>query len=308
MRAGVVVHTMSGTNRRLHDRGHHMKNINSTDAPSGTRAESARVRAGFETLDSDATKAAYEGLNSVLDGLAQQFAHTIDQIIPHLAEMQSLLSQRGKARKKVLNAAGVPSWTDYGKAYADRLECSFRTIQDHITGLHRNGKSGPSNSTKNRPQPNPNGDRKPSKPWHADAKDSRALAEAQIAINDLIAAYEAGVDLAPAYQMYKKVAVSPTKLSDIVESAKPDSSNADVDAEVKKRLVPVVETAERYIRSLEALVHSSPVTLNEEQKKALQKPKEGWRAILRHARGIHVENTGKGVSMEAMPTALKEVA
>lgn len=163
-----------------------------TEAPSRTRADSARV--GYETLGSDATKTAYEELNSVLDGLAEQVVYTIDQIIPHLAEMQSLLSQRGKARKKVLSEAGVPSWPEYGKAYAAKLECSFRTIQDHITGLRRNGKSGPSQSKKNAQKPRRDGGGKPSKPWHADANDSRALAGAQLAINDLIAAYEAGAD------------------------------------------------------------------------------------------------------------------
>jgi len=97
----------------------------------------------------------------------------MDQIIPHLAEMQSLLSQRGRARKKVLNAARLPSWPEYGKAYAAKLECSFRTIQGHITGLKRNGKRGPSTSTKNSQQGKRLGKRP--KPWHAGAKDPRAL-------------------------------------------------------------------------------------------------------------------------------------
>jgi hypothetical protein len=277
------------------------------EAQSETCAESALVGAAYETLNSNATKTAFEELDRALDSLAERVIHTIDQIIPQLAEMQSLLSQRGKARKKVLTAAGLPSWPEYGKAYAAKLKCSFRTIQDHITGLRRNGKSGPSQSTKNVLQPKRNGDSGCSKPWHATAKESRVLAGAQLAINDLIAAYEAGADLAPAYQQYKKVAVSPTKLSDIVESAKPASNKADVNVEVKRKLVPVVETAERYIRALEALAYS-PSVATEEQKKALQKPKEGWRAILRHARGVHVEMTGKGVSTEVAPVELKEAA
>lgn len=278
------------------------------DAPSKTRADSARVESGYENLGPNATKAAFEELNSVLDSLAEQVIQTIDQIIPHLAEMQSLLSQRGKARKKVLKQAGLPSWSDYGKAYATKLDCSFRTIQDHITGIQRNGKSGPSQSTKNGQQPKRDGGSKRSNPWHADAKDSRAMAEAQLAINDLIAAFEAGADLEPAYQQYKKVAVSPTKLNAMLEAATANSTKADVDAEVKKKLVPVVETAERYIRALEALVHSPSVTLTNEQREALQKPKEGWRSILRYARAMQAEQAGKGVSAENTPDALKEAA
>jgi hypothetical protein len=271
-------------------------------------ADSARVGARYETLDSNATKAAFNELKSVLDSLAEQVIFTIDQIIPHLAEMQSLLSQRGKARRKVLKQAGLPSWPEYGQAYAAKLDCSFRTIQDHITGLRRNGKSGPSQSTKNGQQPKRNGDSKPSKPWHASAKDSRALAGAQLAINDMIAAYEAGADLEPAYQQYKKVAVSPTKLSDIVESTKPESNKANTEAEVKKKLVPVVEAAERYIRALEALVHSPSAALTDDQRKSLQKPMWDWRSVLRYARGVHAKKTGKGVPVEDVPTVLKEVA
>ena len=133
------------------------------------------------------------------------------------------------------------------------------------------------------------------------------MAEAQLAINDMIAAYDAGADMAPAYKQYKKVAVSPAKLSDIVESAKPESNKADVNAEVKKKLVPVVEKAERYIRALEALVYS-PSVATVEQKKALQMPKEEWRVFLRYARGVHVEMIGKGVSAEDVPVELKEAA
>jgi hypothetical protein len=284
-----------------------MSTIEDADIPIDTRADSARVGAGFETLDSNATKATFKRLDSALNGLAEQVVFTIDQIIPHLAEMQSLLSQRGKARKKVLRAAGLPSWPEYGKAYAAKLECSFRTIQDHITGLNRNGKSGPSQSTKNGQQPKRKGGSKHSKPWRANAKDSRALAGAQLAINDMIAAYEAGVDVEPAYRQYKKVAVSSAKLDDIV-AATSDSTKTDTKAEVKRNLVPVVETAERYIRALEALVHSPSVALKEEQRKALQKPMEGWRSVLRYARGVQAERTGRSASMETAPAVLKEAA
>jgi hypothetical protein len=286
--------------------GHCTKTIAS--AAIGTRAEPARVQSGYEKLNPDATKSAFEELDKVLQGLAEQVIHTLDQMIPHLAEMQSLLSQRGKARKKVLKTTGLPSWPEYGKAYAAKLDCSFRTIQDHITGLHRNGKSGPSQSTKNGQQPKRDSGSKRSKPWHADAKDSRAMAESQLAINDFVAAYEAGADLEPAYQQYKKLAVSPSKLNAMFEAATSGSTKADVDTEVKKKLVPVVETVERYIRALEALVHSPSVTLTEDQRKTLQKPLEGWRSILRYARGVQTERTGKGVSAEDAPVVLKEAA
>lgn len=273
-----------------------------------TRADSARVPCGYGKLDLEETKVAFEELNMILHRLAEQVIHTLDQMIPHLAGMQALLSQRGKSRKKVLEEAGLPTWPEYGKAYAAKLDCSFRTIQDHITGLRRDGKSGPSQSTKTGHQNKRDSRSGRSKPWHADAKDSRRLAEAQLAINDVIAAYEAGADLEPAYRQYKNVAVSPEKLNVILEAANSESANADVDAEVKKKLVPVVETAERYIRALEALIHSPSVTLNEEQRKALQRPVQEWRSILRYARGVQAEQAGKGLPVEDVPMVLREVA
>lgn len=91
-------------------------------------------------------------------------------------------------------------------------------------------------------------------------------------------------------------------------ATKPNSNDVSEDAKVRRKLVPVVETAERYIRALEGLVHSSNVTLTEEQKKAVRKPIEEWRRILRYARGIQAEKTGKGVSVEAEPPTLKGVS
>jgi hypothetical protein len=58
------------------------------DAPSEPCADSAQVHSGFEKLDLDAAMTAFKELDKVLNGLAEQVVFTIDQIIPHLAEMQ----------------------------------------------------------------------------------------------------------------------------------------------------------------------------------------------------------------------------
>jgi uncharacterized phage-associated protein len=242
-------------------------------------------------------KEKFQKLDAGIRACGGAVIHTVEQMLPQLNDMWKLLSRKGG--KFSTDKDKLPGWTEYIKEIAAEFGLSLRTIQEKLSEFRKCGTTTDHN-------------KKPpvrrSKTWHADAKDSRALAGAQLAINDLIAAYEAGVDMAPAYQQYKKVAVSPAKLSDIVESAKPESNKADVDAEVKKKLVPVVETAERYIRALEALVYSSSVNLTEEQKKTFQKPKEAWRAILRHARGVHMQMTGKGVPIEVAPDAVKEAA
>ena len=72
-------------------------------------AEAARVQVGYESLDVNGTKKAYEELNGVLDKLATTVVQTLDQMVPDLAKMQSLLSQRGADRKKVLRRAGLPA-------------------------------------------------------------------------------------------------------------------------------------------------------------------------------------------------------
>jgi len=76
------------------------------------------VEALYESLNVHGTKKAYRELNTALDGLASKVVRTMEQIVPYLARMQSLLSQRGTDRKKVLKKAGLPKWTQWAGTYA----------------------------------------------------------------------------------------------------------------------------------------------------------------------------------------------
>lgn len=181
-----------------------------TNAGSETRADSARVEAGYEYLDPNATKAAYKELNSALESLAEQVIFTIDQITPHLAEMQSLLSQRGKARKKVLKQAGLPSWTEYARGFASKLDVSVRTLQEHITRLRNPGR---------KPKPQAG---KPAKQLRLDRRQQSALVRAQLAANDVIDSLKKGGDWHSAVAKYEKVAVTPSKLDSFVNLLKPE--------------------------------------------------------------------------------------
>lgn len=102
-----------------------------------THAESAQVSSDFDRLDPTATRSAYAEIDRALTELAAQVVHTLKQVAPHLSRMQALLSQRGAARKKVLAEAKLPTWSEYAAAYAEKLNCSFRTIQVHIKELER---------------------------------------------------------------------------------------------------------------------------------------------------------------------------
>ncbi len=184
-----------------------------------TRAISAPVSEGYKSLDVDGTKETYEELNSVLDKLAATVVQTLDQMIPYLAKMQSLLSQRGAARRKLLKKAGLPSWTKWVKAYAAKLDRSLRTVQERIRQFHAGRESG-SHSGSAR-----TGNRERVK---LDTRQQVALVKAQLATSDLVAALEKGGDWESALEGYKKVAVSPKKLDGFVNAfnSEPDWKRA----------------------------------------------------------------------------------
>jgi hypothetical protein len=164
----------------------------------------------------EGTKKAFEELNGVLDKLATTVVQTLDQMVPHLAKMQSLLSQRGADRKKVLQRAGLPGWTHWAKAYASKLDRSLRTIQDRIKqfrGQQACGIADPTVKTKS----SSNGER-----LKLDSRQQAALVKAQVAANDLVAALKNGADWQTPLAEYEKVAVTPAKLDTFMNALNPE--------------------------------------------------------------------------------------
>ena len=183
-----------------------------------TRAETARVENGYESLDPEGTKQAFDELNGLLDKLATTVAQTLDQILPYLVKMQSLLSQRGADRRKVLRQAGLPGWTEWAMAYASKLDRSLRTIQDRIKqfrGPRAGGTADPTGKTES----SLNGER-----VKLDGHQQAALVKAQVAANDLVAALRNGADWKAPLAEYEKVAVAPAKLDAFMNGlcAEPD--------------------------------------------------------------------------------------
>jgi len=191
--------------------------ISAHDMPEPqTHAESARVDGGYESLDVNSTKKAYEELNGVLGKLATTAVQTLDQMIPYLAKMQSLLSQRGSDRKKVLQQAELPGWTHWAKAYASKLDRSVRTIQDRIKqfrGPQAGGTTGPTGKTKSGNK----GER-----LKLDSRQQAALVRAQVVANDLVAALKNGADWETPLAEYEKVAVTPAKLDTFMNALSPE--------------------------------------------------------------------------------------
>lgn len=198
----------------LHNLGRTVsEKVSANDMPGPqTHAESARVQGGYESLDVNGTKKAYEELDGVLDKLATTAVQTLDQMVPYLAEMQSLLSQRGAKRKKVLRQAALPGWTQWARAHASRLDRSLRTIQDRIRqfrGPHASRAAASTSETKRKS----NDER-----LRLDSRQQAALVKAQVATNELIAALENGGDWQTALAACKKVAVSPEKQDSFVNA------------------------------------------------------------------------------------------
>ena len=212
-----------------------------------TRAESARVEPGYETLDPDATKIAFQDLDAILSDLAKQVIHTLDQMIPYLARMQALLSHRGTARKKILKQAGLPSWPEYANQYAQKLSCSLRTVQDHIMIFRSTGKSGPSRQKKTTPH---------SKPLRLDARQQATLVKAQLAANDMVAALKSGGDWQTAVAKYDKLAVTPARLDSYMNTL-------NQEPDWKQILVQLMDVLEKYGEKLPLAVLS--------QKRAVEK-------------------------------------
>ena len=175
------------------------------------------------------TKKAYEELNGVLDRLAATVVQTLDQVVPYLAKMQSLLSQRGADRKKVLQRAGLPGWTHWAKAYAGKLDRSLRAIQDRIKQFRETRACGTGKA-----KSGSNGER-----VRLDSRQQAALVKAQVAANDLVAALKNGADWQTPLSEYEKVAVTPARLDTFMNALSPEP-------DWKAILTGLVTTLEQY--------------------------------------------------------------
>jgi len=158
--------------------------------------------------------AAYSDKKKTIDDLTDKFVDKVgeakraqDDIIPHLAHMQSLLSKKGANHHLVIAARKqghkIPWWTDYYESYRDRLWESLRTMERRIA-KYRNDPTAPE------PKPDRNAIPRLTK------ADRKRLVEASHRANELIAALEAGRDGKKEISDFKAV-MDATRLDDIVQ-------------------------------------------------------------------------------------------
>ncbi len=187
-------------------------------------------------------------LNAALEGLAGTVVRTMEQIVPYLARMQALLSQRGADRKMVLRKAGLPTWTKWAEGYAASLHCTLRTIQRHIVMVRED--QGQRALGPGSPAEKAAGGTGVPRQARLDARQQAALVQAQMAANELAAALRDGTEWDPALAKFECVAISHPVLDTWLEasSRQPDW---------KKALVQLVDALEPCGESLPAPVRSA---------------------------------------------------
>ncbi|HET8925571.1 MAG TPA: hypothetical protein VFN26_21485 [Candidatus Acidoferrum sp.] len=168
---------------------------------------------------------AYSDKKKVIDDLTDKFVDKVgeakqaqDDIIPHLAFMQSLLSKRGTHHHLVIAARKrghkIPWWTEYYETYRDRLWESLRTMERRIAA-YRN------DPTEREPKPDHNPIPQLTK------ADRKRLVEASHRANALIAALEAGRDGKTEMANYKAV-MDARRLDDLVQVQERESEYFDL--------------------------------------------------------------------------------
>ena len=90
-----------------------------------------KTRDNCREFESGPILASYNELNASENG--RVITHNLGELLPALAKMQALLSQRGanKNERKRFNSLNLPSWTEYFERFKQQahLEASLRAVQ-----------------------------------------------------------------------------------------------------------------------------------------------------------------------------------
>jgi hypothetical protein len=159
--------------------------------------------------------AAYDHKKKTIDDLTGKFADKAneakkaqDDILPHLADMQSLLSKRGTNHHLVIAARKqghkIPWWTEYYESYKDKLWESLRTMERRIAE-YRNDPTAPATTRDSDPVPRFN------------RAERKALIEGNHRAVEMVSAVEAGRDAKQEIANFKAV-MNAKRLDDIMQA------------------------------------------------------------------------------------------
>lgn len=158
---------------------------------------------------------AFTDKKRTIDNLTKKFVAKVgeakqaqDDILPHLAYMQSLLSKKGTNHHLVVAARKqgkkIPWWTDYYEAYKDKLWGCLRTMERRIAA-YRNDPTEPASQSDPDPVP------------HLNKSARKALIEGNHKAVEIVVALEAGRDAKREIAEFKAV-MNATRLDDIMQA------------------------------------------------------------------------------------------
>lgn len=158
---------------------------------------------------------AYSDKKKIIDDLTGKFVDKAaeakqaqDAILPHLADMQSLLSKKGSNHHLVIAARKqghkIPWWTEYYESYKDKLWESLRTMERRIAA-YRKDPTAPVQKPDRDPVP------------HFNKTERKALVEGNHRAVEIVAALEAGRDAKEEIADFKAV-MNAKRLDDILQA------------------------------------------------------------------------------------------
>lgn len=158
---------------------------------------------------------AYNTKKKIIDGLTDKFVDKAgeakqaqDDILPHLSDMQSLLSKKGTNHNLVIAARKqghkIPWWTEYYESYKDRLWESLRTMERRIAAYRKDPTA---------PVPTPDRDPVPC----FNKAERKGLIEGNHRAVEIVAALEAGRDAKKEITEFKAV-MNAKRLDDILQA------------------------------------------------------------------------------------------
>jgi hypothetical protein len=165
----------------------------------------------YVRLNAAETKARFQNLDERLGKLANDVANAIEIMIPLLAEMQDLLSQRGQNRETVLRGAGCPSWQDYISQFAKQFGRSLRTVQRRLKAYRERGSKSQERRVNHR-----------GANLNLSRGQQRALVDTQSPVNDVISAYEGRGETTMVYKPGGACAETFVRYLHAFETSQPD--------------------------------------------------------------------------------------
>jgi len=251
----------------------------------------------FASLSTDGLRTTFDDLNAAILKRADVVSRhilsldsSVDDLLPFLGEMQSLLSQRGSNRKGYREAC-LPTWTKWFKNFKTQTGLSFtiRAVQKQLAKLRGAKKT-----------------KKSAHHVHLSTKTQSRLLKVNMFANEMVAAIEHGVDYSEPLREYKRFALDTGKLAALVEGTPETEVESQVaPLQVAPASPPSPEVETETAAASESLPSPSPAD-------SIPVPKHGdWSGLVANVNklcGKHLKAVLAELDAEVAATALEKFA